>query len=548
MASPAADIDLTQVFVLPAPTGADWLVVAPLAIAFIFAALTLMMRKDVARQSAIGMTGLALMLVVDIALFMDVLANGTATMAMGRWLPPYGIIFTVDMLGATFALVTGIVGLAAGLYALKEVNSTERRYGFFPFLLMMLGGVTTAFVTGDIFNLYVWFEVLLIGSFGLLILGSTRGQIDATTKYAFLNFLATAFFLIAVAYMYGLFGTLNMADIARKSATVDQGPRVTIAALFFFAFASKAAAFPVNFWLPASYHTPRIAVSAVFAGLLTKVGVYALLRVFLTLFPDNRQDLAVVIGVVAALTMLLGALGALAQTDMRRLLGYLIISGIGLLLAGLSLASLTGLSGTAFYAIHSMIVMTALYMLVGIMGERGGTFDLSQAGGLYARFPALAVIAFILALAVSGLPPLSGLWPKILLVKASIDVGIWWLAAAILTSGFVTTIAIMRMFAFAFWRPAPEGVDLPQLPRGEDLADPRVVALVALTLISVVAGVWPEPFIAVSDRIAFELSNPSGYIDAVYGPDGLAPTPATEAVPAPVPAPAVAPAAQGGTP
>ena len=523
MATPAAHIDLTKVFVLEAPAMADWLVVAPLVTGFVFAALTLMIRKDVARQTAVGMTGLLLMLAFDLGLFLDVLHNGTVTMAMGRWLPPFGIIFQADMLGATFALVTGIVGVAAGLYALREVGSTEHRYGFFPFLLMMLAGVTTAFVTGDIFNLYVWFEVLLIGSFGLLILGSSREQIDATTKYAFLNFLATALFLMAIAYMYGLFGTLNMADIARQSDTVAQGPRITITALFFFAFAAKAAAFPVNFWLPASYHTPRIAVSAVFAGLLTKVGVYALLRVMLTLFPADRQDMAAVIGVLAAATMVLGALGALAQTDMRRLLGYLVISGIGLMMAGLSLASVTGLSGTAFYAVHSMIVMTALYILVGVIGERGGTFDLARSGGLYARFPALAAVAFVLVLSVSGLPPLSGLWPKILLVKASIDVGIWWLAGSILLSGLVTTIAMVRLFAFAFWRPAPaDAVPAAHMP-SQDLVDPRIVALVALTFISIVAGFWPEPFIAVSDRIAFELANPSSYVDAVYGPGGLAP-------------------------
>ena len=520
-------VDLADAFLIEAPALADWLIVAPLVIGFVFAAICLMTRKDTGRQPAIALTGLVLILLSVVGLFVHVLANGTVIMAMGRWLPPFGIAFVADTLGATLALVSGIVGLAAGVYALREIDNTEMRYGFYPFLLMMLAGVICAFVTGDIFNLYVWFEVLLLGSFGLLILGSRREQLDGATKYAFLNLVATTLFLIAVAYLYGLFGTLNMADIARKAAVMDDvGPRLTIAALFFFAFAMKAAAFPLSFWLPASYHTPRLSVGAVFAGLLTKVGVYALLRILLTLFPADRDDLAFAIAVVAAASMVLGALGALAQTDMRRLLGYLVISGIGVMLAGLALGSATGLSGAAFYTAHSMVVMTALYLLVGVVGAAAGTFDLHRAGGLYASMPSLAVIALVLALSASGLPPFSGLWPKIFLVKASIDVGAWWLAGAILLSGFVTTIALVRLFAYAFWRPAHADA------RAPDPATVPVVAvgypvLAGLCALTAIAGVHPEPFIQVSDRIAFELMNPGGYIEAVYGaPPAVADVPA----------------------
>lgn len=509
-------VELADAFVIEAPALADWLIVSPLVIGFIFSALCVMTRKDTARQPAIAITGLVLMLLSVVGLFIHVLQNGTVIMAMGRWLPPFGITFVADMLGATLALVSGIAGLATGIYALREVDKTELRYGFYPFLLMMLSGVICAFLTGDIFNLYVWFEVLLLGSFGLLILGSRRDQLDGATKYAFLNLIATTLFLVAVAYVYGLFGTLNMADIARKAAVMDDvGPRLTIAALFFFAFAMKAAAFPLNFWLPASYHTPRLAVGAIFAGLLTKVGVYALLRIMLTLFPTDRAELAVAIGVVAAVTMVLGALGALAQTDMRRLLGYTVISGIGIMLAGLALGSATGLSGTAFYTAHSMLMMTALYLLVGVMGAAGGTFDLTRAGGLYAAMPGLAIIALVLTFSVAGLPPFSGLWPKIYLVKASIDVGVWWLAAAILFSGFVTTIALVRMFSFAFWRKPQEGGSVITGPSVTGHGYPVLITLCAFT---VIAGLYPEPFIQVSDRIAFELMHPVGYIEAVYGP------------------------------
>jgi len=518
--STAHNVNLEAAMVLTPPHLADYLVVAPLAIGFVFGALCLMTRKNIDRQPYIAISGLVLMLLADIGLFWHVLQNGTVVMTMGRWLPPFGITFAADMLGATFALVAGIVGLAGGIYALEDVDRTGRRYGFYPFLLLMLSGVTAAFLTGDIFNLYVWFEVLLIGSFGLLVLGSEREQLDGATKYALLNLIATTLFLLAVAYMYGMFGTLNMADISRKAAGLrDTGPLFTIAALFLFAFAMKAAAFPVNFWLPASYHTPRIVVSGLFAGLLTKVGVYALLRIFLTLFDVERDALAGTIAIVAVATMVLGAMGALAQNDIRRLLGYLVISGIGMMLAGLALGSQTGLSGAVFYAAHSMVVMTALYFLAGMIGERMNGFALNEAGGLYSRVPWLAAIALILFLSVSGLPPFSGLWPKAFLVKASLDVGAWWLAFGILLTGLLTTIAVGRTFAFAFWRESTREDDDTDTTRPATGGRAVAGSLIALTLLSVAVGIYPEPVIRVTDRIASELLAPGSYVDAVFPAD-----------------------------
>lgn len=509
-------IDEFAALVMSPPPVGDWLIAMPLVIGMVFGSLCLMARKNAKAQAAIALSGLALMLLADVGLFWRVLEQGSVVMTMGKWLPPFGITFVADMLGATFALIAGFIGMAAGVYALNDIDTTRSRYGFYPFLLMMMAGITTAFLTGDIFNLYVWFEVLLISSFGLLILGSERDQLDGATKYAFLNLIATTLFLIGVAYLYGLYGTLNMADVARKSdALVDTGPQFTLAVLFLFAFAMKAAAFPLNFWLPASYHTPRIVVSAVFAGLLTKVGVYALLRIFMTLLPQQGMSLSLTIAVLAVLTMLIGAIGALAQNDTRRLLGYLVISGIGMMLAGLALGSRMGVSGAVFYAAHSMVAMTALYMLVGIMGRHAATFNLSESGGLYSRMPALTALAFVLVFAASGLPPFSGLWPKVLLVKASLDVGIWWLAGSILLAGLLSTIALVRMFAFSFWREAPA-------PEREftDAPGPGVAVywatgtLAALTLI---AGLYPEPFIHASNMAADQLRAPSLYIDAVFG-------------------------------
>lgn len=515
-------IDLAQAMVLAPPHAADYLVVAPLVIGFVFGAICLMTRKETGRQPFVAITGLALMLLADIGLFWHVWQGGTVVMTMGRWLPPFGITFAADMLGATFALTGGIVGLAGGVYALQDVGRTGRRYGFYPFLLLMMAGVTAAFLTGDIFNLYVWFEVLLIGSFGLLILGSEREQLDGATKYAFLNLIATTLFLLAVAYMYGVFGTLNMADISRKAASLeDQGPIFTIAAMFLFAFGMKAAAFPVNFWLPASYHTPRIVVSGLFAGLLTKVGIYALLRVFFILFPVERGLLAGSIAVVAAATMVLGAMGALAQNDIRRMLGYLVISGIGMMLTGLALGNVDGLTGAVFYALHSMVVMTALYFLAGMMGRRLGGFSLREAGGLYSTTPWLAALGLVLLLSVSGLPPFSGVWAKVNLVRASLDADKGWLAFVILLTGLLTTIAAGRVFAFAFWRERPVHSGADVTPATTVQKESRLVigSLVGLVALTVAVGFYPEPVIKVSQRVAGEMLTPAGYVDSVFPPD-----------------------------
>jgi multicomponent Na+:H+ antiporter subunit D len=289
---------------------------------------------------------------------------------------------------------------------------------------------------------------------------------------------------------------------------------MTIAVLYFFAFAMKAAAFPLNFWLPASYHTPRAVVSALFAGLLTKVGIYALLRTGFTLFPYELQAFNGAFAMVAALTMLLGALGALAQNDIRKMMAFLIVSGIGVMLMGFALGQALGLAGTIFYAMHSMLSMTAIYLLAGLMHRRMGTPYLSGAGGLYESSPLLAAISLVLIFAVAGLPPFSGLWPKVMLVKSGLDVGAFWLVGVLLGSAFITTIALGRMFLLAFWRPLPDGAVLPAfIQKGENSA---MAALIGLTIPLVIVGLYPEPIVQVSLNAAEWLLNPQPYVDAVF--------------------------------
>ncbi|MBO0663534.1 Na+/H+ antiporter subunit D [Jiella sp. MQZ9-1] len=544
----------------------DYLVIAPVALCFLFGAVLLMLRKRVDWHPFIAIPGFALLLAADLLLLRKVASSGPQTMMMGHWKPPFGIAFTVDMLGALFVTTAGFVAFAAAIYATGSMSRTERRYGFFPFMFLMMGGVSGAFLTGDVFNLYVWFEVLLIGSFGLLVLGSKHEQLDGATKYCFLNLVATTLFLITTGYLYGLFGTLNMADIADKAGRFENdGALLTIAVLYLVAFGMKAAAFPLNFWLPASYHTPRFVVSALFAGLLTKVGVYALIRVLLMLFPQQHADLATLIAWVATLTMLVGAFGALAQSDLRRLLNYFVIAGIGTIFAGLAIggaggeagsamaraaqaatagatgaaatgaaAAITpllpgssglviGLSGATFYALHSIVVMTALYLAAGMAARIAGTASLRSMGGLWRSQPALAALMLVFLFAVSGLPPFSGFWPKYILVRGTFQAGLPWLGAAILVTGFLMTIASARVFALAFWRNAPEaeaaGSDeaFGFQPAGKPSPVLSMLPLILLALFVVAAGIAPQWLADMTDTAARGIVDPAAYVGSVFG-------------------------------
>ncbi|MBX9459228.1 MAG: Na+/H+ antiporter subunit D [Rhizobium sp.] len=505
-------IDTAGVFVAD-PSPASWLVVLPVVLCLIGGAALAAMRQRIHLHGPIAIACLALLCVIDLLLLLQVATHGPMTMVMGRWLPPFGIAFTVDILGASFALVAGLVALGGAIYALPDIDTMRRRYGFFPFLLFLMAGVSGAFLTGDIFNLYVWFEVLLISSFGLIVLGGESEQIDGAMKYGLLNLVGTTLFLIAIGYLYGIFGTLNMADIAMK---VEQGgavlPLMTLGTLFFAAFAMKAAAFPVNFWLPASYHTPRITVSALFAGLLTKVGVYAMLRVLVMLMPATMATLSPLVGAVAVVTMLSGAIGAIAQSDIRRALGYWVISGIGIMLAGLAIGENQAISAAIFYAFHSMVVMSALYFAAGFIAERSGTYQIGASGGLWASSPLLSALVLALFLSVAGLPPFSGFWPKAMLVSAALSGERWWLAAAILLSGFLITFAAGRIFLLAFWRPAPPDA------RTQDarLPSAALAVLVLLTLASAAAGLWPEPVAALSKAAASAVLEPDAYLRSVF--------------------------------
>ncbi|RDE10504.1 proton-conducting transporter transmembrane domain-containing protein [Pelagibacterium lacus] len=508
---------------IEAPTAAaDWVMVWPVALALFGAGLLVMLRGQGRLQFGLAMLVIAAIFASNLYLVLRIFEAGPLAMTMGKWLPPFGITFAADMTSAVFALAASAAAMAVAVYAQSELTEREERFGFYPMLLLLLCGVSGSFLTGDIFNLYVWFEVMLISSFGLLILGGRKVQLDGAVKYGFLNLLATTMFLVSIAYLYGLTGTLNLADLIEKSGNIETGPLLAVSLMFLFAFAVKAAAFPANAWLPASYHTPAVAVSAIFGGLLTKVGAYAAIRVLTMAIPASIVHLQPVIVAVAIATLILGPLGALAQTHLRRAVGFLVIGGIGAIFAGFALGTVHGLGGAVFYAVHSMLAITVFYLLAGLIERMTGATDTLSMGGLYGASTPLSILFLIMVFLISGLPPFLGLWPKILLVEGGIRAGNWWLAGALLVNSFLTLIVMSRLWAHIFWRNGPEGErseqpnpELRRLDRRE--AGFGLGATAVLMALIVGLGLFPNWLFEASGIAAHDLLSPDRYVDAVFG-------------------------------
>ena len=496
----------------------SWLLALPVMLPLVTAVLVFLFRNRGAAGRWLSIGGCLALLAVAIALFIAVWQDGVIAAQMGNWPAPFGITLVVDLLSAVMVLITAITGLAVAVYALADIDTRREALGYHALFQVLLAGVCGAFVTGDLFNLYVWFEVMLIASFGLLVLGGSKAQLDGGIKYVVLNLVSTAMFLTGIGLLYGITGTLNMADLHRAIGDVENQALVTvIAVLFLVAFGIKAAVFPLFFWLPASYHTPPVAVSAIFAGLLTKVGVYALIRMFTLVFTTDTDYTHDLLLVVAVLTMITGVLGAAAQNEFRKILSFHIVSQIGYMVLGLALFTPLALVGAVFYLVHHIIVKANLFLVSGVAKRLTHSFDLDNMGGLYKSSPLLAVLFLIPALSLAGFPPLSGFWAKFLLVKASLDIGAYVVAAAALVVGLLTVYSMTKIWAEAFWKPQPVGPSpkLTMLNAGDRI---KLLAPIAtLAALTLVIGFFPEPFVTFAERSAAQLLNPDAYVNAVLG-------------------------------
>ncbi len=495
----------------------SWLLVMPIAIPFATAVVAFLVRMSpTGRWVSLG--GSILSLVASVALLVAVLEHGVIAAQMSNWEAPFGITLVADYLGVVMVVITAITGLATAIYALGEIPERVEKLGYHALFQTLIAGVTGAFLTGDVFNLYVWFEVMLISSFGLLILGGSREQLDAGIKYVALNLVSTLVFLSGIGLLYGMTGTLNMADLRGAIAEVENQGLVTVVAMMFMVgFGVKAAVFPLFFWLPASYHTPSFAVSAVFAGLLTKVGVYAMMRMFTLVFVGDIGFTHEILIWVSALTMLTGVLGAAAQTDFRKILSFHIISQIGYMTLGLALYTPLALMGGVFYLVHHIIVKANLFLVSGVANKLAGHTDLNRIGGLYKSSPFLAALFIVPAFSLAGFPPLSGFWAKYLIVKASIELDAWLIAFVALFVGLLTIFSMTKIWGMAFWKPHPDGYDPTPDRVPDSVRIPMMIPIVGLAAMTIVIGFFPEPFVQFAEVAAMQLLDPAQYVEAVLG-------------------------------
>jgi multicomponent Na+:H+ antiporter subunit D len=501
-------------------------IVLPLLIPMVTAILTLLV-QDLRAKRGLSVIGASLLLGYAIYLFGLVWQNGTVFTALGSWPPPYGIVLVVDLFSAIMLLAAALLGWLLLFFCFGTIDQGRARFNFYTLYMFLLMGVNGAFLAGDLFNLYVWFEVLLIASFGLMTLGGERGQLEGGLKYVVINLVSSTIFLIAVGLLYGLTGTLNMADLQRVLASYPPS-NVTnaLAMLFLITFGIKAAIFPLFFWLPASYHTPPVAVTALFGGLLTKVGVYAMFRIFPLLFWQADAFIFPLLLVIAGLTMTVGVLGAVAQNNVRRILSFHIVSQIGYMIMGLGLFTVAGLAGGMFAIIHNMVVKTSLLVTGGGIEHLNGTGQLKELGGQIKQRPWFAALFLIAALSLAGFPPFSGFFAKFTLLTAAVSSTSYIIAAVSLAISVLTLFSMTKIWNEVFWKAASKNKRDAEASNGDKegggtpaRANVWLIALpaAALVVLSILIGVLAGPVLTVLTAAAEQLMTPQLYTAELLG-------------------------------
>lgn len=436
----------------------NWMLPVPVLLPLLSAGLALVVGPRPRLQQLISLVTMITVLIAGITLAIS--ANtAPVVLDVGSWSAPIGITLVADRLSALMLVISQIVTLAVLVYSLAQ-NLTDTDPDvpvaiYHPTYLILIAGVSNAFLTGDLFNLYVGFEILLAASFVLITLGGTRGRTRAGTVYVIVSLVSSLIFLIGIALTYAAAGTVNMAQLSTRLREIDPSVALTIQLVLLVAFGIKAAVFPLAAWLPDSYPTAPAPVTAVFAGLLTKVGIYALIRLQILLFPgQGMESLLTVVGIA---TMIIGILGAVAQDDIRRLLSFTLVSHIGFMIWGLALVNKQGVAAAIFYAAHHILVQTTLFLLVGLVERHMGSTSLRTLGGLVKSYPLLSGMFFVAALNLIGIPPFTGFIGKLGLAQAAVEQGQWQgyalLAAGMITS-FLTLYVMVKVWNFAFWQPS----------------------------------------------------------------------------------------------
>jgi multicomponent Na+:H+ antiporter subunit D len=487
------------------------MVALPILIPLVTGALCLLCWGRIGLQRGVSVASGVANLVVSLTLLWSVHTDGILVSMMGNWPPPFGIALVADLLSAIMVVMSATMGLAVLLYSFGDIDRAREQWGYYPLFQLLLMGINGSFLTGDLFNLFVFFEVMLVASYVLLSLGGEPGQLQESFKYLVLNLLASTVFVASVGILYSVTGTLNMADLSQKIAQTERSGLMTaLSMLFLFVFGVKAAIFPLFFWLPDAYPEPPTAISAIFGGLLTKVGVYALIRSFTLLFVQDVAFTHTLILVLAALTMIIGVLGAIVQNHFKRILSYHIISQIGYMILGLGIYTPLALAGSIFYVIHHITVKTALFLISGITERATGTQQLKDMGGLLNTYPLVATLFLVAALSLAGMPPFSGFFAKLTLLTAGMQEQQYVYVGVALAGSFLTLVSMSKIYLYVFWG------ETKQKREGRVRQVDLLLPVTFLVLVTVSLGLVGEPVFQLSQQAAAQLFSRETYIAAVF--------------------------------
>ncbi len=492
------------------------IVFAPIIVPLFFIILSLSLGKVSGLvQRIVFLSGNIITIGVAVTVLSLVLKEGIIVAQAGAWEAPFGITIVADIFSALMLTLTSITVAVVSLYALAWREDNLNTPIFYALIFGLQMGMNGAFVAGDLFNLYVWFEVMLLSSFVLISYGSGKVQLKGSLKYVTMNLVSSFFFVAGIAVLYGETGTLNMADLAYRVREMNGGLDIFApSALILMGFAVKSAIFPFYFWLPDSYHTPPLPVSALFSGTLTKVGVYSMIRFYTLIHLPGDEFYSQLFLFIASATMISGVLMATSQFEVRRLLSFHIVSQIGYMIMGLGLYTKLALMGTIFYIIGHCVVKTNLFLLGGISYKLTGTFDLKQSGGIMKQNPLVSILFFISAMALVGIPPLSGFFGKFMLIKAGVESQEFIHVISALCVSFLTLFSMIKIWNESYAKPIPDGLKGNGFQFGKV---PRllVVSVVILVIVTLGLTVGSKYIIDACAIAADQLLNVEGYISAV---------------------------------
>ncbi|MCR2823594.1 Na+/H+ antiporter subunit D [Lederbergia panacisoli] len=487
------------------------LLILPIVIPLITAVILMFFAKKVTIQrwiSAISMTGT---FITSLILLHKIDQNGIQTLNLGNWPAPFGITLVSDMLSALLVATGSFIALCCILFSFGTIGRAREKFYYYSIVQFLMVGVNGAFTTGDIFNMFVFFEVMLMSSYVLMVIGGTKIQLRESIKYLLVNVTSSALFVIAVAYLYSMVGSLNMAHISERIAEAGQpGIMTVVAVLFLIVFGLKGGIFPLFFWLPGSYYAPPAPIIALFGALLTKVGVYSILRTYTLFFYHDQGFTHELLIILSLITIVLGSIAAIAYKDIKKIIIYNIVVAIGIITYGIGTMNADSLSGSVFYLIHDMIIKAALFMIAGVIVAITGTGSYQKFSGLIRHYPLLGWIFFLSILALAGIPPLSGFIGKILIARGGFAEGDIVGALVILFSSLFVLYSLMRVFINSFWGD-PKGSKVNSNIGVSKLLIPISVLMIA----SISYGVFSEHVNMYITQAVDVLINPSLYIEAV---------------------------------